>query len=78
MWFFVRAQGGYCHVIDDESSFKQTFGRDILAGMMELDSAAFGRKERRGAASGSGSDPRHQVAPFLKKWEPFDWTKALD
>lgn len=73
-------QGGYCHVIDDESTFKQTFGRDILAGMMEMDSAAFGRKEKRGRGGGLGSsgDPRQQVAAFLKKWEPFDWTKALD
>ncbi|CAI7753803.1 unnamed protein product, partial [Closterium sp. NIES-54] len=75
-------QGGYCHVIDDESSFKPSFGRDVIAGMMEMDPERFGGRARaRGGRGGVGSRPQEvqqSVAKFIESWKPFDWTKMLD
>ncbi|CAI5519070.1 unnamed protein product [Closterium sp. Naga37s-1] len=75
-------QGGYCHVIDDESSFKASLGRDVIAGMMEMDPQRFGGRARaRGGRGGVGSRPQEvqqSVAKFMESWKPFDWTKMLD
>ncbi|CAM6087896.1 unnamed protein product [Calypogeia fissa] len=64
-------QGGYCHVIDDETSFKPQFGRDVVAGMLELEEEGHRRQD-------SMEQQRSRVKQFLKLWEPFDWTKMLD
>ncbi|CAI5500278.1 unnamed protein product [Closterium sp. Naga37s-1] len=75
-------QGGYCHVIDDESAFKASLGRDVIAGIMEMDPQRFGGRARaRGGRGGVGSRPQEvqqSVAKFMESWKPFDWTKMLD
>ncbi|CAI5478186.1 unnamed protein product [Closterium sp. Yama58-4] len=49
-------EGGYWHMIDDESSFKPSFGRDVIAGMMEMDPERFGGRARaRGGRGEVGS-----------------------
>ncbi|CAI5980278.1 unnamed protein product [Closterium sp. NIES-65] len=75
-------QGGYCHVIDDESAFKASLGRDVIAGIMEMDPQSFGGRARaRGGRGGVGSRPQEvqqSVTKFMESWKPFDWTKMLD
>ncbi|KAL2629865.1 hypothetical protein R1flu_014551 [Riccia fluitans] len=67
-------KGGYAHVIDDESSFKSQFGRDVVAGLLELpEEETYGSRRPE-----SVEQQKKRVAEFLKLWEPFDWTKMLD
>ena len=70
-------QGGYCHIIDDESSFKPTFGRDVIAGMLQVDPEFFGGRKGMHGRKGVGLHEPN-VAQFRKAWDPFDWTKMLD
>ncbi len=67
-------QGGYCHVIDDEASFKAQFGRDVVAGMLELPPEDSHRRRPRPV---SFEQQRQAVAKFSKQWDPHDWTKML-
>ena len=44
----------------------------ICKGMMELDPLRFGRKKK------AADYDKAAVMTFVKKWEPYDWTLALD
>ncbi|GBG86214.1 hypothetical protein CBR_g41119 [Chara braunii] len=67
-------QGGYCHVIDDESSFKSHFGRDVLIGMLDLPPEDMHRRP----AHEHVERQKRAVRDFVRQWEPYDWTKMLD
>lgn len=64
--------GGYAHVIDDESKFKADFGRVVLEGMLEIEEEDFH------AQALSRKDQEKLAKDFAKMWEPHDWTKMLE
>uniref|UniRef100_A0A7S3UCD6 Cwf19-like C-terminal domain-containing protein n=1 Tax=Picocystis salinarum TaxID=88271 RepID=A0A7S3UCD6_9CHLO len=66
--------GGYVHVIDDERRFNRNLGRDVMVSLLCLPQERMHQKPRRETASVL----MQQASGFLKKWEPFDWTKQLD
>ncbi|KAL7491046.1 hypothetical protein ACHAWT_000536 [Skeletonema menzelii] len=61
----MRASGG-------SKSFRNDFGIDTIAGMMELDPVRFQRRQR------SADGDRSAILKFCDKWKPFDWTLELD
>lgn len=66
--------GGYVHVIDDERRFNRNLGRDVMVSLLCLPQERMHQKPRRETAA----TLMQQASDFLKKWEPFDWTKQLD
>lgn len=64
--------GGYAHVIDDESKFKPDFGRAVLEGMLEIE------EEEVHMQALSRRDQEKVAKDFAKIWGPHDWTKMLD
>lgn len=67
-------QGGYAHVVDDETNFSTAFGRNVIAGMLDLPPEDAHRRPR----VETPQMQREAVKAFLKDWERHDWTKMLD
>jgi len=65
---------GLLHVIEDEHLFPRSFGKEVVAGMLELDATVL-RGTRQRTAPG---DVKMQVRAFREKWKPYDWTAILD
>ena len=57
---------GFVHVIEDEALFPRSFGKEIIAGMLELDKSVLH------APRASRSDAQAQVRAFKEAWQPFD------
>eukprot|EP01090_Pellita_catalonica_P015249 TRINITY_DN4088_c0_g2_i1.p1 TRINITY_DN4088_c0_g2~~TRINITY_DN4088_c0_g2_i1.p1 ORF type:complete len:313 (-),score=54.96 TRINITY_DN4088_c0_g2_i1:62-1000(-) len=74
-YFYVdfAAQGGYAHVKDDRRDFKQSFAREVIAGILQLPAENWAHRRRRGFEQG-----RQAALKFIKGWEKFDWTVHLD
>ena len=67
-------QGGFVHVIDDESKWNRNFGRNILIGLLNLPEHLTDAKQRPLAPALL----RDEMEAFLKMYEPCDWTTQLD
>ena len=65
---------GFVHVVDDEAKFPRTLGRDVLVGLLDLPPEEMHRRQRPMRPE----EQARAVAAFSKKWEPHDWTRALD
>jgi hypothetical protein len=71
VWF--DPNGGYGHIIEDSASWEEWFGKEVLAGMLDLPPDVWRRPkwaDRR--------DEKRRLESFRAGWEEFDWTKALD
>ncbi|GAN01980.1 complexed with cdc5 protein cwf19 [Mucor ambiguus] len=64
---------GYGHVIENTKDFPYWFGKEVIAGMMDLGPELW-RKPRYHHASENHA--RQQA--FNKSWDKWDWTKALE
>ncbi|KAK4513250.1 uncharacterized protein ATC70_011818 [Mucor velutinosus] len=64
---------GYGHVIENTKDFPYWFGKEVIAGMMDLGPELW-RKPRYHHASENHA--RQQA--FIKSWDKWDWTKALE
>ncbi|KAL6040150.1 DWNN a CCHC-type zinc finger [Balamuthia mandrillaris] len=65
--------GGYAHVIEDAREFPRNFGRDVVAGVVELPPQKWGQGQRDTLAM-----EKARTLAFLNHWEPFDWTASLE
>ncbi|KAJ2609006.1 Pre-mRNA-splicing factor cwf19 [Coemansia sp. RSA 1285] len=75
VWFDYR--GGLGHVIETPDTFPPWFGREVVAGIMDLPPTVY-RKPRKLKES---RDQRLDRADEWKKqfgWHRFDWTKLID
>eukprot|EP00741_Cyanophora_paradoxa_P004323 tig00000792_g4197.t1 len=68
-----EAGGGFAHVIEDEKVFPWYFGREVLAGMLDLNPDSYMRPKRLGFER-----ERAAVVDFVKMWDPFDWTQYIE
>ncbi|KAJ1964362.1 Pre-mRNA-splicing factor cwf19 [Dipsacomyces acuminosporus] len=74
VWF--DPHGGMGHVIENPDRFPPWFGREVVAGMLDLPPAVY-RKPRR--LKETQSQQRDRVEGWKKQfdWDRFDWTKML-
>jgi len=70
---FGLGGGGFAHVIEDEVKFSRSFGREILAGMLDIDEEVWLRPKFQ-----TFEEERQRVLAFVAKWDKYDWTKMLD
>ena len=62
-------------MIEDSELFPRSFGRDVVAGMLDLPP-----EQMRGGRRGQGGKVSDQdrVKHFVGKWGPYDWTRDLE
>ncbi|KAJ1934927.1 Pre-mRNA-splicing factor cwf19, partial [Linderina macrospora] len=75
VWFDPK--GGLGHVIENAEAFPPWFGREVIAGILDLPPSVY-RKPRRLRES---RDQRLQRAEEWKQqfgWDKHDWTKMLE
>lgn len=63
---------GYGHVIENSSKFPHWFGKEIIAGMLDL-----GPELWRKPKYYHQGENHQRIQEFLKAWEKWDWTAAL-
>jgi len=71
VWFSPNE--GYGHVIEEEKEFPGWFGKEVVAGMMDLPPHLW-RKPR----FQHQSENRERQRAFLQNWSKYDWTAALE
>eukprot|EP01080_Neovahlkampfia_damariscottae_P007335 gene7335-11654_t len=64
--------GGFAHVIEDWTKFPYFFGREIIAGMLDLPLNLIKEREE------DEEIEKKNVLEFVKNYEKFDWTIELD
>ncbi len=64
--------GGFAHVIEDETKFRDTWGLEILCGVLGEPAQIVLRARRPPVAV-----ERTQVDAFKKAWKKYDWTRKL-
>jgi hypothetical protein len=65
---------GYAHIIEKESNFQETFGHEVIAGLLDIDDRFTQGKVKRQSLEAE----QEEVKRFLANWLPFDWTTELD
>ena len=70
VWF--TPDGGIGQVVEDGREWKLWFGREVVAGMLQVGPELY-RNQRRC----SEREVRERVDAFKGKWEAWDWTKLL-
>ncbi|PIA18310.1 hypothetical protein COEREDRAFT_59469 [Coemansia reversa NRRL 1564] len=75
VWF--DPHGGIGHVIETPDAFPQWFGREVVAGMLDLPPTVY-RKPRK--LTESHNQRRDRAEEWKKQfgWDKFDWTKMLE
>ena len=78
---------GFAHVIDDETSFKRNFGRNIIIGLLGLPPENMYKRgggasssAHRGATGAQKQQQQQQAAmsAFVNRYRDHDWTSMLD
>ena len=64
-------RGGFAHVVDDETRWNRDFGRDVLVGLLGLQTENAKKRALAPAVL------KREMDAFLDAWEPVDWTKQL-
>lgn len=70
---WTRIDEGYGHVIENESRFSRDFGKEIIAGILELPVTAWRNPKRL-----SRKELDDLVKEFEKSYKPFDWTDLIE
>ncbi|KAI7858632.1 CwfJ C-terminus 1-domain-containing protein-like protein [Circinella umbellata] len=63
----------YGHVIENSKEFPHWFGKEIIAGMLDIGPELWRRPKYHHV-----SENRSRQQKFLKSWEKWDWTASLD
>jgi hypothetical protein len=71
VWFDLN--GGLGHVIEDERSWPSWFGKEVVAGLLDIDPSRWRRPKKIDPAKGV-----ERMEAFKKMYTPYDWTKLLD
>jgi len=66
-------KGGFAHIVEDEKKFSHHFGREVVGGMLELDSDTWLGKQKT-----PYKVQCEQVMQFVEIWKKFDWTSSLE
>ncbi|KAJ2739301.1 Pre-mRNA-splicing factor cwf19 [Coemansia sp. BCRC 34301] len=74
VWF--NPHGGMGHVIENADRFQPWFGREVVAGILDLPPTVY-RKPRKLKESHNQRCDRAEEWKTQFGWDKFDWTKAL-
>jgi len=64
--------GGYAHVIEDKAKFPHYFGKEIIGGMLDVETRLW-RKPRHE----NFERQKEKVLRLSEWWNPYDWTQQL-
>lgn len=65
--------GGFAHVIEDETLFPLYFGKEIIGGMLDLEPQRWRNPRRE-----NFEHHKRKVLQFADWWKPYDWTRKIE
>lgn len=73
-YFFVEfgMDGGYGHIVEDQSKFPHYFGREVCGGMLDAEPRLWLKPHRE-----SFERQKRRVVQLSEWWTPYDWTQKL-
>ena len=73
-YFFVEfgTDGGYGHIIEDQSKFPRHFGKEVCGGMLDVQPRLWLKPHRE-----SFEKQKLRVLQLSQWWKPYDWTQKL-
>ncbi len=73
-YFFVDfgLDGGYAHIIEDQSKFPHYFGREVIGGLLDLEPRFWLKPPKE-----DFERQKEKVLQLSKWWKPYDWTQKL-
>lgn len=73
-YFFVEfgMDGGYGHVIEDQTKFPHYFGREVVGGLVDAEPRLWLKAPKE-----SFEKQKQKVLKLSKWWKPYDWTQKL-
>ena len=64
--------GGYGHIIEDQSKFPHYFGKEVCGGMLDVEPRLWLKPHKE-----TFEIQKEKVMSFSEWWEPYDWTQKL-
>ena len=73
-YFYVDfgLDGGYAHIIEDQSKFPNYFAKEIVGGMLDVEPRLWLKPPRE-----SFENQKRKVNKLSEWWQPYDWTQKL-
>ncbi|KAJ3144842.1 hypothetical protein HDU89_007729 [Geranomyces variabilis] len=71
VWF--DPSRGYGHVIENQEEWKEWFGREVIASVLDLPPDRWRRPRRIDSRLNAG-----RMKWFLERWKDYDWTRMLE
>lgn len=74
-YFYVEfgIDGGYAHIIEDQSKFPSYFAKEIVGGMLDIEPRLWLKPPKQ-----SFEKQKRKVSKLSEWWEPYDWTQKLN
>jgi len=64
--------GGYAHVIEDKAKFPHYFGKEIIGGMLDVETRLWRKPHHE-----NFERQKEKVLQLSEWWKPYDWTQQL-
>ena len=73
-YFFVEfgMDGGYGHIIEDQTKFPHYFGREVVGGLVDAEPRLWLKPHKE-----SFETQKQKVLKLSEWWKPYDWTQKL-
>ena len=73
-YFFVEfgTDGGFGHIVEDQSKFPPYFGKEVCGGMLDAEPRLWLKPHRE-----SFEKQKEKVIEFSEWWKSYDWTQQL-
>ena len=73
-YFFVEfgMDGGYGHIIEDQTKFPHYFGREVVGGLVDAEPRLWLKPHKE-----SFEKQKQKVLKLSEWWKPYDWTQKL-
>ena len=74
-YFFVEfgMDGGYGHIIEDQTKFPHYFGREVVGGLVDAEPRLWLKPHKD-----SFEKQKQKVLKLSEWWKPYDWTQKLE
>ena len=64
--------GGYGHIIEDQTKFPHYFGREVVGGLVDAEPRLWLKPHKE-----SFETQKQKVLKLSEWWKPYDWTQKL-